>query len=251
MPMDAATTLAIVSCLLVANFVVVSVALSYLRARDANADAQDDGASKLDGTSAGRRAGGATGATGAHTADADTADLERALYADLLDHAAWQRSVEDEDLRVRRYGRPATLVVIELDGLDRLVARLGDGVADTLLPPIAEAIRREARASDKIVQLDHGRWGVLLPETDEIAAINFTERVRRTCDVWLAAGAVAVRTVIGWASPAGGQRLLDALTVAADRMEADRRRGVAFGADGFDMFVPTSAPRPMPAPDQR
>ena len=45
---------------------------------------------------------------------------------------------------------------------------------------------------------------MLLPETDEVQAINYVERVRAECDRWLAAGAVSMRLAIGWASPAPG-----------------------------------------------
>jgi len=33
----------------------------------------------------------------------------------------------------------------------------------------------------------------LLTETDEIAAINYVERIRRACDLWLESGAIAMR----------------------------------------------------------
>jgi hypothetical protein len=64
----------------------------------------------------------------------------------------------------------------------------------------------------------------LLPETDEVAAINQVERVRSECDKWLEAGGLAVRLALGWAQPRIGGSLADALRLADDRMNADRRR---------------------------
>jgi len=64
----------------------------------------------------------------------------------------------------------------------------------------------------------------LLPETDEIAAINYVERVRSECDMWLEARGLAVRLAIGWAQPTVGGSLADALRLAHDRMNTDRRR---------------------------
>ena len=71
--------------------------------------------------------------------------------------------------------------------------------------------------------LDRARFGVLLPETDEVAAVNFVERVRERCDLWLAAGAVSLRLVVGWASPAPEQRLADVVPIARRRLDEDRR----------------------------
>ncbi len=46
-----------------------------------------------------------------------------------------------------------------------------------------------------------------MPETDEIQAINFAERIRAQCDRWLAAGAISTRVAIGWACPTAGSDL--------------------------------------------
>ena len=54
----------------------------------------------------------------------------------------------DEGARVDRYGRPATVVLVEVAGLDRLAERLGPEAADRLIPPIATTMRRHARAAD-------------------------------------------------------------------------------------------------------
>ena len=195
----------------------------------------------------------------------------REARAPLDTPAAWHRAVDDEDARVRRYGRPATIVVIEVEGIDKLTERLGDDVGDRLLPAIAEAIRRETRGADRMAWLDRARFGVLLPETDEVAAVNFVERVRERCDLWLAAGAVSLRLVIGWASPAPEQRLADVVPIARRRLDEDRRvpaegpvparheRRVAAGAPtvsrgpaaATDRVAPPSAARPARPPSRR
>src|SRR4029078_10796076 len=84
-----------------------------------------------------------------------------------------------------RCRRAATIVMIELDGLERLTARLGDAAGERLVPAVADTIRRLARVADFVARVSDGRFAVLLPETDEIQAINYVERVRRTCDLWL------------------------------------------------------------------
>lgn len=149
----------------------------------------------------------------------------------LLGPGRWARVVADEDARIRRYRRAATIVMIELDGLDRLTARLGEGAAQRLVPAVADTVRRLAREADFVARLGDGRFAVLLPETDEIQAINYVERVRRTCDLWLESGAVALRLAMGWASASGDDSLHDAGRVATERMYAEIHRNARRNAD--------------------
>ena len=60
---------------------------------------------------------------------------------------AWAKWLEEEGARVDRYGHPATIVLIELAGVDRLAEKLGQEAADRLIPPITTTMRRHARAS--------------------------------------------------------------------------------------------------------
>ena len=149
----------------------------------------------------------------------------------LLSASRWARVVSDEDARIRRYRRAATIVMIELDGLDRLTARLGDAAGERLVPAVADTIHRLAREADFVARLGDGRFAVLLPETDEIQAINYVERVRRTCDMWLESGAVALRLAMGWASASGDESLQDAGRVATERMFAEIHRNARRSAE--------------------
>jgi diguanylate cyclase (GGDEF)-like protein len=159
----------------------------------------------------------------------------------LLSPSRWATVIADEDARVRRYRRAATIVMIELDGLERLTARLGDAAGERLLPAVADTIQRLAREADFVARLGDGRFAVLLPETDEIQAINYVERVRRTCDIWLESGAVALRLAMGWASAAGDDSLHDAGLVATERMFAEIHRNARRGTDLVDQQPPEGA----------
>lgn len=142
----------------------------------------------------------------------------------LPDATAFSRLVAEEDARLARYHHPATVVIFELDGLERLVDRLGTDAGDRVVPAVADSIRRLARSADHVARLGPGRFAALLPETDEITAINYIERVRRACDLWLESGAMALRLAIGWAGSAGDPPLPDAQRLATDRMYAEVRR---------------------------
>jgi diguanylate cyclase (GGDEF)-like protein len=137
--------------------------------------------------------------------------------------AGWSRLIEVENERLLRYRRPLTVVMVEVEGLRRLVERLGQEPLERLLPVIADAFRREARASDWVARIGESRFAALLPETDEIQAINYVERVRVVCEPWLASAAVPLRLAIGWSSPTASSDLEFALRRAEERMHTDRR----------------------------
>jgi diguanylate cyclase (GGDEF)-like protein len=169
----------------------------------------------------------------------------------LPDASAFSRLVADEDARIARYHRAATVVIFELEGLDRLVERLGDDAGDRIIPAVADTLRRLARAADHVARLGPGRFGALLPETDEVAAINYIERVRKACDLWLETGAIAMRLAIGWAGTAGDPPLTDAQRTATERMYAELRRGqrrAGISDDAPPAESPTASTAPPAAP---
>jgi diguanylate cyclase (GGDEF)-like protein len=147
----------------------------------------------------------------------------------LLDAPAFARLVALEEARVARYHRPATIVIFELDGLERLTDSLGGEAGERVIIAVADTVRRLARDADRSARLAPGRFAVLLAETDEIAAINYVERVRRACELWLESGAMALRLAAGWAGTSGDPTLGEAQRVAVERMYAELRRGAARG----------------------
>ena len=148
---------------------------------------------------------------------------------------AWERTLAEENARYVRYRRPVSVVVAEIDGLSRLVDRFGAEPARRVLPAVGDAMRRLARRTDKVAHVGGGRFLVLLPETDEVAAINYVERVRVACERWLESGAVALHLSIGWASPTAVGELDTAMRAAEERMYAERRRMSRQGSAGPDL----------------
>jgi diguanylate cyclase (GGDEF)-like protein len=169
--------------------------------------------------------------------------VDRDGLTGLYDAAAFARLVDLEEARVARYHRPATVVIFELDGLERLIETLGRGAGDRVVAAVADTVRRLGRDADRAARLGPGRFGVLLAETDEIAAINYVERVRRACELWLESGAMSLRLAAGWAGTAGDPPLTEAQRVAIERMYAELRRGARRG-DGELVDASTIATGP-------
>jgi diguanylate cyclase (GGDEF)-like protein len=141
----------------------------------------------------------------------------------LEDQDSWSRIIEVENARLLRYRRPSTIVMAEVDGLRKLSERMGEEPVARLLPVVAAAFRNEARGSDWIARIGYGRFAAFLAETDEIAAINYVERIRQLCEPWLTSAAVPLRLAIGWSSPSAASDLEYAIKRAEERMHSDRR----------------------------
>lgn len=141
---------------------------------------------------------------------------------------AWTRVIDLEGARASRYGCPVTVVIAELGQLDRLEERVGAGAIAGLIAPVADALRRNARAADRVARLGRFQFGVLLVETDEAGAINYVERVGAACERWLDAGAIPIRLSMGWASPATDGDLHGAARAAEERMRREQRRPAAW-----------------------
>ena len=148
------------------------------------------------------------------------------VASDAVGRLEWEHRVREEESRLARYRRPVTVVLVELEGMERLLDRFGLEAAERIALPVGKTLARQARSSDQVARIASSRFAILLPETDEIQAINYVERIRTECDRWLAAGAVSMRLAIGWASPAPGGDLHTATNIAEDRLNADRRRTI-------------------------
>ncbi len=135
---------------------------------------------------------------------------------------SWHRMVIAEVSRSARYGRPLTLVLLDVDGMMDVLRVWGAEVARHTLHETAQCLRRMARTSDQLMRIGPTRFGVLLTETDEIAAINFVERVREAGPRSVPRTADLGRFTFGWASPRKGDTPEAVVLRAELLMERDR-----------------------------
>lgn len=112
----------------------------------------------------------------------------------------WQRVLIAEIARATKYGRPVTVCVVQMEGIEAIVVAEGEPVGRRILRDTAQLLRREARASDYCARIDACRFGIILTETDEITAINFVERVREAVPQSIPEALGVVRFSFGWAS---------------------------------------------------
>lgn len=140
----------------------------------------------------------------------------------LLGPDFWHRLLASEVARSFRYRRPLTIVLLDLEGIDALQLTWGADLARQTIHEAAQCIVHMARNSDQCARIGLTRFGILLTETDEVAAINFVERVREAGPRSLPRLAGQVRFRFGWASPAPGEAAEAVMRRAVSRMAADR-----------------------------
>ena len=127
-------------------------------------------------------------------------------------------ALERESLRSARYGRPASVAIVELIPERQNLAI--DIWLRSLAGPVSRTLRQSTRMTDLVARMANARFQVLLPETPESGAGRFAERVSSVCQSSIdAAGApVAVRVTVAVATP--DHSLQEALEHALQSIEA-------------------------------
>jgi diguanylate cyclase (GGDEF)-like protein len=82
----------------------------------------------------------------------------------LYNRRSGEQRLGDEIGRSLRYGRPLTLLMLDLDGLKPVNDRLGHAAGDLLLKTFSERLQRAIRGSDLAVRLGGDEFMVMLPE---------------------------------------------------------------------------------------
>ena len=87
-------------------------------------------------------------------------------------------NLRQEVARARRYDRPLSLVVVDIDEFTEFNARNGQTAGDHALQDSAKVLRRVVRDSDFLARSGGDEFVVILPETDAAGGRVFAERLR-------------------------------------------------------------------------
>ena len=131
---------------------------------------------------------------------------------------AWDRLLDAEEARCRRYGSVASLVAIDLDELKRVNDSQGHAAGDRLLRRTAQVIDACRRAADVVARLGGDEFGVLAVECDESAAKVLADRLRGALE------AAGIRASVGHATRQPSGTLASAWSAADAEMYARKRR---------------------------
>jgi diguanylate cyclase (GGDEF)-like protein len=131
----------------------------------------------------------------------------------------WEGMVASEELRCRRYGHPATVIVVDLDDLKGVNDASGHAAGDELLRRAAATMAAAVRPVDALARIGGDEFAVLAVECAAPEGEGLAARVHAS----LAAAGVAAS--VGWASRDPREGLPQAVRAADAGMYAHKQRG--------------------------
>jgi diguanylate cyclase (GGDEF)-like protein/putative nucleotidyltransferase with HDIG domain len=96
----------------------------------------------------------------------------------LANHRSFQERLREEVARAHRYGRPLSLVLIDLDVFKVVNDAHGHAAGDQALAEVARRLQTLARPGDVLARLGGDEFGWVLAETDALQAYAAAERAR-------------------------------------------------------------------------
>jgi diguanylate cyclase (GGDEF)-like protein len=96
----------------------------------------------------------------------------------LQNYRAFRACLGDEWKRSIRYGRPLSLLILDLDGFKQINDRYGHPAGDKLLKEVAVILRGSLRETDVPARYGGEEFAVVCPETTEEEARVVAERIR-------------------------------------------------------------------------
>lgn len=118
--------------------------------------------------------------------EARTAQLRELAVTDALTGAMNRRRLfevaEAMHAESERYGRPFGLAMLDLDRFKRINDEFGHAAGDRALELVADVIRGQIRATDKLGRYGGEELTVLFPETRLEAAYEAVERIRKSVE---------------------------------------------------------------------
>jgi two-component system, cell cycle response regulator len=121
----------------------------------------------------------------------------------LINHKHFQVVLEKEIERSKRYKRPVSLLILDIDHFKSVNDNYGHPVGDLVLKEIARSIKEMLRVNDTAARYGGEEFAVIIPENDEKRALLTAERIRKIVEqkvIQSGADQVRVTISIGCAS---------------------------------------------------
>ena len=141
----------------------------------------------------------------------------------------FETALEWETERSLRYGRPASLLLLDLDGFKAVNDQFGHRVGDQVLQAVGALILRHVRAADIPCRYGGDEFAVILPDTPPQTASGVAERICADINSWFSLNAVAgcqvsMAASCGVASLPLPERAIGSLFELADRALYEAKR---------------------------
>ena len=151
-------------------------------------------------------------------------ELQRMASTDPLTgllNRRWLLELASESFyRFRRYRRPFSILVMDLDGFKNVNDTLGHQKGDHLLIEFAQTVAREKRTADALGRMGGDEFCLVLPETEAGEATALADRILANCKHLTATDgeqSVTVTVSIGISQVRPGDATLDSIFARADK----------------------------------
>jgi diguanylate cyclase (GGDEF)-like protein len=98
----------------------------------------------------------------------------------LVNRRGFDRTLEAEVERARRFGEPLTVILADIDDFKRINDLFGHAVGDVVLHSFADLLRSHVRDVDVAARIGGEEFAILLPGTDAGEAATVAERMRHS-----------------------------------------------------------------------
>jgi diguanylate cyclase len=132
-----------------------------------------------------------------------------------------------------RSGRPATLVIADVDRFKAINDRYGHPIGDEVLRGVAEILRQCSRATDTVARYGGDEFMLVLPETDLQGAEGVADRIRAQLDTLVLARAPELRCTLSFGA-AEATRSITNVDLWIREADAALYRAKAAGRDRFE-----------------
>lgn len=136
----------------------------------------------------------------------------------LANRRRFERQLEREVTRTRRYGRPFCLFIVDIDHFKKVNDTFGHPTGDEVIMRLASTLQAGTRGIDMAARVGGEEFAVLLPETEYAAGVEVAVRLRdavRRMEVPAEVGRVTVSIGIAEFLPTSGDG--KTLYAAADK----------------------------------
>lgn len=101
------------------------------------------------------------------------------IQTELLNRRAWDQMLAKEQDRCQRYGHPAAIFVIDLNGLKKINDTQGHAAGDIFIAKAAKVLKENAREGDVVARLGGDEFGILAVECDYAGAETLLLRLKQ------------------------------------------------------------------------
>lgn len=100
----------------------------------------------------------------------------------LYNYKYFQKAMDKELNRSKRYARPFSLIMFDLDHFKKINDTYGHRIGDAVLKKVSAKVQKAVRTNDTVARYGGEEFMIILPETDLKGSVILAERIRKSIE---------------------------------------------------------------------